>query len=154
MNLRALIYQDLQTQKSEIENDIKTARLRQLEAEAQAQEGDAKANMANIDFENCDFPARLRRETSNVTCNVTCNVTVTPDGKKTAYSDYEKSLDEWVTETRIDLKLLKKEAIFKQVKLFDKKLWSITESTFNRDIWPAYSKKRGLQKQSGRPKNK
>jgi hypothetical protein len=50
MNLRNLIYQNLHFQKSESENDLKTARLRQLEVEAKAQERDAKASLATIDF--------------------------------------------------------------------------------------------------------
>ena len=69
MNLRALIYQNLQEQKRESELDLKTALLRQLEVEAKAQERDAKASLATIDFEYCDLPApvRLGRDTSNVT---------------------------------------------------------------------------------------
>ena len=66
MNLRNLIYQNLHFQKSESENDLKTARLRQLEVEAKAQERDAKASLATIGFEKCDLPApmRLGRDTA------------------------------------------------------------------------------------------
>ena len=69
MNLRALIYQNLHEQKSEGENDLKTARLRQLEAESHKDELELKATNSTIDFEYCDLPApvRLGRDTSNVT---------------------------------------------------------------------------------------
>ena len=60
MNLRNLIYQNLHEQKTESELYLKTALLRQLEVEAKAQERDAKASLATIDFEKCDLPAPMR----------------------------------------------------------------------------------------------
>ena len=60
MNLRNLIYQNLHFQKSESENDLKTARLRQLEAESHKDELELKATNSTIDFEKCDLPAPMR----------------------------------------------------------------------------------------------
>ena len=81
MNLRAQIYQNLQEQKRESENDLKTARLRQLEAESHKDELELKATNSTIDFEKCDLPAPvLGRETSNVTVPLHAGVA---DDKKT-----------------------------------------------------------------------
>ncbi|WP_031437948.1 hypothetical protein [Methylobacter tundripaludum] len=71
------------------------------------------------------------------------------EGSK-VYELYKKSLDA----LNIDLKSLKVEDIFKQVKLTDKKLWCIAYATFKRDVWPIYSKENNLGKQPGRPRNK
>lgn len=70
-----------------------------------------------------------------------------------AYELYKNSLDVLVN-SGIDLKPLKIEEIFNQVKLTDKKLWSIAYTTFQRDVWPIYSKENNLGKQPGRPNNK
>ena len=56
MNLRALIYQNLHEQKL----DLKTALLRQLEAESHKDELELKATNSTIDFEKCDLPAPMR----------------------------------------------------------------------------------------------
>lgn len=73
-------------------------------------------------------------------------------GDTKAYELYKNSLDALVN-SGIDLKPLKIETIFNQVKLTDKKLWSIAYTTFQRDVWPVYSRENNLGKQRGRPRN-
>jgi hypothetical protein len=69
------------------------------------------------------------------------------------YEQYKASLDK-LKDTGINLKVLKVEDIFNQVKLTNKTLWNIKIGTFRRDVWNKYSAENGLKKQSGRPRNK
>ena len=71
-----------------------------------------------------------------------------------AYEQYKNSLDALVSKSGINLKSLKVDDIFNQLKLNDKNLWNITKATFRRDVWPRYRKENDLKKQPGRPRKK
>ena len=72
--------------------------------------------------------------------------------KTPTYSQREQDFDNWREAAQIDLDALTVKDIHEQVKLWskNKKLWSIQITTFRRDFWQEYSRKRELVKESGR----
>lgn len=133
MNLRNLIYQNLHEQKSEGENDLKTERLRQLEAESHKDELELKATNSTIDFEYCDLPAPvLGRETSNVT--VTLHAGVADDKKKRQKGDADKARTKHFIECLSSICDGTQTNYYLQDELRKKNsdLWGRNEQTFNK----------------------
>ena len=77
----------------------------------------------------------------------------TDDETESIYCKYKASIDDLVATRGIDLKALKVEDIFEQLKLFDKILWSMKFASFQRNVWRRYSSENGIKKNGGRPRN-
>ncbi|ATG89291.1 hypothetical protein [Methylomonas koyamae] len=74
------------------------------------------------------------------------------DAAKYIYPRREEDCDKWVAEGA-NLKILTDKVILQQLKNRNNDLWgNLKQSAFRKQFWTTYSKKRGIQKRSGRPK--
>ncbi len=73
------------------------------------------------------------------------------DQEESSYLKRKTSFNQWQEQKKVDANVLKREDIYKQLVLFDKKVWNVKFATFERDFWPKISAENDLAKKRGRP---
>ena len=99
-------------------------------------------------------PQGVGNEGANLTITDSVNKDSLEIAEEDAYARRKVSFDKWLEQSKVEIKSLKVEDTYIQVKQFNKQEWNIIFESFKRDFWQKYSKENGLNKKPGRPPGK